>query len=108
MATTAQRRLQPKEKRRFGSLRPPYHIPDLTEIQTRSYDVFLQYEMPWQKRHGSRDRGGAARDLSRRKLRQDAAAGVHPLRVGQAALRAGRVPATASDLRPAVQGVAAA
>ena len=54
MATTAQRRLQPKEKRRFGSLRPPYLIPDLTEIQTRSYEVFLQYETPWQKRedHG--------------------------------------------------------
>ena len=50
MATTAQRRLQPKEIRRFGSLRPPYPIPDLTEIQTRSYEAFLQYEIPWQKR----------------------------------------------------------
>ena len=50
MATTAQRRLQPKETRRFGSLRPPYSIPDLTEIQTRSYEAFLQYETPWQKR----------------------------------------------------------
>ena len=29
--------------------------------------------------------------------------GIHPLRAGQAALRAGRVPATAADLRPAVQ-----
>ena len=50
MATTAQRRLQPKEIRRFGSLRPPYAIPDLTEIQTRSYEAFLQYETPWPKR----------------------------------------------------------
>ena len=50
MATMAQRRLQPKERRRFGSLRPPYAIPDLTEIQTRSYEAFLQYEIPWQKR----------------------------------------------------------
>ena len=50
MATTAQRRLQPKEKRRFGSLRPPYVIPDLTSIQTRSYELFLQHEIPWQKR----------------------------------------------------------
>jgi DNA-directed RNA polymerase subunit beta len=50
MATTAQRRLQPKERRRFGSLRPPHTIPDLTEIQTRSYEVFLQYETPWSKR----------------------------------------------------------
>ena len=50
MATTAQRRLQPKETRRFGSLRPPHSIPDLTEIQTRSYEVFLQYETPALKR----------------------------------------------------------
>jgi DNA-directed RNA polymerase subunit beta len=50
MATTAQRRLQPKETRRFGSLRIPHPIPDLTEIQTRSYEAFLQHETPWQKR----------------------------------------------------------
>ena len=50
MATTAQRRLQPKEIRRFGSLRSPYSIPDLTEIQTRSYEVFLQYLTPAAKR----------------------------------------------------------
>ncbi len=50
MATTAQRRLQPKETRRFGSLRPPYAIPDLTEIQTRSYAAFLQHDVPWSKR----------------------------------------------------------
>ncbi|MGD9721890.1 MAG: DNA-directed RNA polymerase subunit beta [Pirellulales bacterium] len=54
MATSAQRRLAPKEVRRFGSLRDPHHIPDLTEIQTRSYETFLQYEVPPQKRgdHG--------------------------------------------------------
>jgi DNA-directed RNA polymerase subunit beta len=50
MATTAQRRLQPKHIRRFGSQRGPYAIPDLTQIQTRGYDAFLQYEVPWQKR----------------------------------------------------------
>ena len=50
MATPAQRRLQPKEIRRFGSLRPPHPIPDLTEIQTRSYEAFLQHEVPWHKR----------------------------------------------------------
>ena len=50
MATAAQRRLQPKEIRRFGSLRPPYLIPDLTEIQTRSYEAFLQYDVPGPKR----------------------------------------------------------
>jgi DNA-directed RNA polymerase subunit beta len=46
MATTAQRHLQPKEIRHFGSRRAPHAIPDLTEIQTRSYANFLQYEVP--------------------------------------------------------------
>ena len=50
MATSAQRRLQPKEVRYFGSQREHYPIPSLTDIQTRSYDVFLQYEVPQEKR----------------------------------------------------------
>ena len=50
MATTAERRLQPKEKRHFGSHQTPYETPDLTEIQTKSYADFLQFETPWKKR----------------------------------------------------------
>jgi DNA-directed RNA polymerase subunit beta len=50
MATTAQRRLQPEQIRRFGTQRAPYGIPDLTQIQTRSYEAFLQYDVPVQKR----------------------------------------------------------
>ena len=50
MATTAQRRLQPQQVRHFGSRRIPHAIPDLTQIQTKSYDAFLQYEVPGQKR----------------------------------------------------------
>ncbi len=50
MATSAQRRIQPKEIRRFGSQRAPHGIPDLTQIQTRGYDAFLQQEVSWQKR----------------------------------------------------------
>ncbi|MGD0518335.1 MAG: DNA-directed RNA polymerase subunit beta, partial [Thermoguttaceae bacterium] len=50
MATLAQRRLQPKEIRRFGSRRAPHFIPDLTQIQTSSYQAFLQHDVPWQKR----------------------------------------------------------
>jgi len=46
MATSAQRRLEPKEVRYFGSHRRPYPTPDLTEIQTRSYAAFLQQEVP--------------------------------------------------------------
>ena len=50
MATTAERRLRPKEVRRFGSLRPPHTIPDLTQIQTFSYENFLQRDIPSNKR----------------------------------------------------------
>jgi len=50
MATPAQRRLDTQEIRRFGSLRPPHPTPSLTDIQTVSYDNFLQHEVPWQKR----------------------------------------------------------
>ncbi len=43
MAVTAQRRLSTPEVRAFGSGRIGHQIPDLTKIQTASYDRFLQY-----------------------------------------------------------------
>ncbi len=46
MAIPAQRRQQPEQKRHFGSLRPLHAVPDLTDIQTRSYEAFLQYDTP--------------------------------------------------------------
>jgi DNA-directed RNA polymerase subunit beta len=54
MATPAQRRILSTEVRRFGSQRFPHPIPDLTQIQTFSYQAFLQHEVSWQKRkdHG--------------------------------------------------------
>jgi DNA-directed RNA polymerase subunit beta len=54
MATSAVRRLQPSEVRHFGSRRASHSIPDLTEIQTRFYDAFLQYDVAPGKRkdHG--------------------------------------------------------
>ena len=74
MATTAQRRLRPTEVRRFGSLREHHPIPDLTVIQTQSYDNFLQYEVPAKQAQGPGDRERLARNLSDRKLRQESAA----------------------------------
>jgi DNA-directed RNA polymerase subunit beta len=50
MAVPAERRIRPQEIRRFGARQESYDIPDLTEIQTRSYDAFLQYEVPVDKR----------------------------------------------------------
>jgi DNA-directed RNA polymerase subunit beta len=54
MAVSAERRIRSKEVRRFGSGRESFSIPDLTEIQTRSYETFLQHDVPPEKRkdHG--------------------------------------------------------
>jgi len=50
MATSAVRRLQPTEIRAFGSNRSSHSMPDLTEIQTRFYEAFLQQDIPHGKR----------------------------------------------------------
>jgi DNA-directed RNA polymerase subunit beta len=50
MAVTAKRRLETNNTRRFGSGREAYSIPDLTEIQTKSYARFLQYDTATDKR----------------------------------------------------------
>jgi DNA-directed RNA polymerase subunit beta len=50
MATRAVRRLQPTEVRQFGSRRASHVIPDLTEIQTRFFEAFLQYDVAPNKR----------------------------------------------------------
>jgi DNA-directed RNA polymerase subunit beta len=50
MAIPAQRRLQTSQVRRFGSQREYPLPPDLTVIQTRSYEAFLQCDIPADKR----------------------------------------------------------
>ena len=50
MATPAQRRCKLTTIRRFGSQREYPLPPDLTVIQTRSYDAFLQRDVPSDKR----------------------------------------------------------
>ena len=50
MATRAVRRLQPTEIRHFGSNRSTHEMPNLTEIQTRFFESFLQYDVPSSKR----------------------------------------------------------
>jgi DNA-directed RNA polymerase subunit beta len=54
MATSAERRLRPREVRRFGRTTEYYTIPNLTDIQTRSYETFLQLDVAQDKRkdHG--------------------------------------------------------
>ena len=43
MAVTAQRRLVTQDVSKFGSGRESFDHPDLTQIQTESYERFLQY-----------------------------------------------------------------
>lgn len=46
MATSASRRISPASVRRFGTSVDIIPVPDLTKIQTASYDAFLQYAYP--------------------------------------------------------------
>lgn len=50
MATSSQRRLQPTSVRKFGSGLDTLEIPGLTELQTKSYELFLQEDVPIEKR----------------------------------------------------------
>ena len=44
-ATTV-RRITPAKQRNFGRIYDVFPVPDLTEIQTRSYERFLQADIP--------------------------------------------------------------
>src|SRR6516165_10390831 len=48
-ATTV-RRITPPKHRNFGRIHDVFPVPDLTEIQTRSYERFLQADIPPDKR----------------------------------------------------------
>ncbi len=50
MATTTKRRLETNLIRRFGSDHETFQLPDLTELQTRSYAAFLQEDLDPLKR----------------------------------------------------------
>lgn len=50
MATSSKRRLQPSETRIFGSGRSQFPIPNLTVLQTASYEAFLQEDISADKR----------------------------------------------------------
>jgi DNA-directed RNA polymerase subunit beta len=50
MSIPAQRTIQPKETRNFGRFGDAIDVPPLTDVQTRSYDRFLQLDVPPEKR----------------------------------------------------------
>ena len=47
------RRITPPKSRNFGKIHDDYPIPDLTEIQTRSYERFLQADLAAESREDS-------------------------------------------------------
>src|SRR6478672_1644182 len=47
------RRITPAKQRNFGRIHDVFPVPDLTEIQTRSYDRFLQADVPTEDRTDS-------------------------------------------------------
>ena len=47
---TSVRRIIPAKKRNFGRIFDEFPVPDLTQIQTRSYERFLQADLPDDKR----------------------------------------------------------
>ncbi|MGE3818886.1 MAG: DNA-directed RNA polymerase subunit beta [Isosphaeraceae bacterium] len=51
-ATTV-RRITPAQQRNFGRIYDVFPVPDLTEIQTRSYERFLQADLPPEERADS-------------------------------------------------------
>jgi len=50
---TTVRRITPETPRNFGRIHDEYPVPDLTEIQTRSYERFLQADIPAEERADS-------------------------------------------------------
>lgn len=55
MATSQTRRIFPKDVRRFGANIDSLEVPDLTKIQTISYERFLQYQYPEDQRENLPD-----------------------------------------------------
>jgi DNA-directed RNA polymerase subunit beta len=47
------RRIRPERQRNFGKIPDSFQVPDLTEIQTRSYERFLQADLPPEDRADS-------------------------------------------------------
>jgi DNA-directed RNA polymerase subunit beta len=47
---TSVRRIVPGKKRNFGRIHDEFSVPDLTVIQTRSYERFLQADLPTEQR----------------------------------------------------------
>ena len=105
---TTVRRIIPAKKRNFGRISDEFPVPDLTQIQTRSYERFLQADLPDDKR-GDAGLEGVFREIFPiESYDKTLEARIPALRLGQAALRPRRVPPASADLRPPAARLAAA
>jgi len=86
------------ERKDFSKIPRHLDIPDLIEIQKRSYDSFLQMEVDPDRREdkGCRPRSPAC---SHRGLQQHGGAGVRQLQPGDAEVRCARVHGAGDELR---------
>ena len=62
------RRITPERQRNFGKIYDVHPVPDLTEIQTRSYERFLQADLAGRGARRRRPGRGLPRDLPDREL----------------------------------------
>ena len=83
------RRITPGRQRNFGKIYDVHPVPDLTEIQTRSYERFLQADLAPEDRSDAGLEGVFREIFPIEQLRQDPQARIHQVRPGQATVRAG-------------------
>ena len=107
MPVPAVRTIVPTKIRNFGRFGDTVEVPPLTDIQMRSYERFLQLDMPPEKRELQGLEGVLREIFPIESYDKTLSLAVHPLRARQAALRPRRMPAAAADLRSAVPRLAA-
>ena len=69
MPIPAKRIITPEQVRNFGRFGDAVEVPPLTDVQTKSYDRFLQLDVPLGKTPADRPGRRAARNLPDRELR---------------------------------------
>ena len=91
-------------RRTFGRIKKIIEIPNLIDIQKRSYDEFLQRDVAPERAQGHRAAGGLQVGLPDQGLQRDRVARVRQLHARRAQVRRRRVPPARHDLRRAAQG----
>ncbi len=107
MPVPAVRTIVPEQSRNFGRFGDTVEVPPLTEIQTKSYDRFLQLDTPPDKRTPTGLEGVLREIFPIESYDKTLSLAVPQVRTRQAALRPRRVPPAPPHLRPALPRLAA-